>query len=111
MAYPKYYHARGDSEPLLMQLFRNGVPEILTGCVITISIWQSRDHHTVLISGDPVAIVDAATGKVSYTFSVPANTLPIGVYDARLQVTYPNTQVKTFPTNVTGKEFFCIQIV
>lgn len=111
MAYPKYYHARGDSEPVLMQLFRNGAPEILTGCLIAISMWQSRDHRTLLVNGDPVAIIDAATGRVSYTFSVTANSLPIGVYDCRLTVTYPSTQVKTFPTNVTGKEYFGIQIV
>lgn len=95
---PDFYIKQGDTAPAIAeQLFDGlGAPVVLTGASVKFMLWGPGDAAVKVNSA--ATITDAATGKVSYTFTA-LNTDTPGDFLAEWQVTFSGGSIETFPNS------------
>ena len=93
---PDFWIKQGDTAPSIAEqlLDGNGDPVVLTGASVKFMMWAPGDAAVKVNAA--ATITDAATGKVSFTFSA-AQTDTVGDYVAEWQVTYSGGAIESFP--------------
>lgn len=102
----RFYCRRGDTARALEVFLENTVrqPQNLTGATVTFSMKAQGIAGLTKVSNQSCDILDATTGKVSYTFQ-DADVDTVGIYLGWFTVTLPNGKQARFPAQAKPADY------
>lgn len=89
---------QGDSFGIMLQVFTNGKPAVLSESVVRMQVRNSADEKMFEILGD---IVDEKNGKIVLSIMPQHSSIAVGNYKCDIQLETADGSVNTiFPLNV-----------